>query len=129
MAFGQTHADSAAQPSKARIALVGDAERFTIGQDGYCGQRTEIENPSSVSFEVPGGKETWFYIHTKFRSPIGTYTCEGDFAFKPDSGLLHIIRYTMEGDRCNLELFKSLPGKDPQRASFVQGPRRSCLKQ
>jgi hypothetical protein len=77
---------------KSTIAIVGDAERFTIGQGGFCENRTDIGSPSGKKFRIPSNKESFFYIQSKIRGQVATYTCEGDFSFMPSPGLLHIIR-------------------------------------
>ncbi len=114
---------------RAHIAIVGDADRFNIGQEGYCGKRTEIENPSSVSFQVPAGKETWFYIRTRLHLPSVTTTCEGDFSFVPEPGHLHIVRFTFAADACLLEMFRTKPGGTPRPAPVKREAPRSCLTQ
>ena len=83
-------------PAKAIVAVVGDAERFNIGQDGYCGKRTEIPRPSNVQFRVPADKLTYFFLKTSFRVPSGTYYCEGDYSFMPEPSKLHVIRFSMQ---------------------------------
>jgi len=125
----QAEAQSQQPYERAHVAIVGDADRFNIGQDGYCGKRTEIDSPSSVSFQVPGAKRTWFYIRTKFRTPIQTTTCEGDFSFTPEPGRLHIIRFLFREDTCTLEMFRAIPGENPVPAEFKQEQRRICLPQ
>lgn len=112
---------------KATVTIVGDADRFNIGQTGYCGKRTEIPNPSGLVFEVPAGKATVFYIRSKFRTESFTYTCEGDYAFLPEAKLLHIIRYTFEGDKCRLEMFRSAPSSTPVPMAFTAEARKGCL--
>lgn len=112
---------------KATVTIVGDADRFNIGQDGYCGRRTEIESPSGKVFEIPAGKPTVFYVRSKFRTEVATYTCEGDFAFMPEPRLLHIVRYTFEGNVCRLEMFRSEPSGTPAAMPFTREERRGCL--
>jgi len=113
---------------RATIAVVGDADRFNIGQDGYCGRRSEIELPSEKSFRIPAGKPTVFFIRSKFEMVGMTFICEGDFSFLPEPGLLHVVRFTMiAGNQCSLEMFRSRPGETPSRMSFVQEKVRACL--
>lgn len=120
-------ADEPAQ--KALVALVGDAIRFNIGQDGFCGKRTEIEHPGNAQFRIPSQTKTYFFVRSTFRVPIGMYYCEGDYSFTPEPGKLHIIRYVFHDSLCRLEVFNSVPGGTPQPMSFEQEARRSCLLQ
>ena len=109
------------------ITMSGSAERLNIGQDGFCGKRSEINRPSSASFRIPAQAKTYFYVKTSTSVAMGTYYCEGDFSFTPDAGKLHIIRYSMEDNQCRLHLFSSIPGETPQPHLVEQESRRSCL--
>ena len=124
LGFGGENTDP---PDKARIAVVGDADRLNISQAGYCGKRVDIDHPTDMSFLVPADRKTWFYIQSKFHTPLGTYSCSGDFSFMPASGKLTIIRYTFPGSSCLLEIFQSLPGQTPVRIKAEREPPRICL--
>jgi hypothetical protein len=115
--------------AKAIIVVVGDPERMNIGQDGYCGRRTEINQPKDKQFRIPAGVETFLFTRTTFRLSYGTYVCEGDFSFVPEGGQLHIIRYIMEDRQCKLEMYRGLPGETPLPMPFQDEQRRSCLAQ
>ncbi|RZT05915.1 hypothetical protein SAMN05216319_5462 [Duganella sp. CF402] len=112
---------------KAVVALVGDVDRFTIGQQGFCGQRNEITSPSGKQFRIPSNKQTNFYIQARIHGNMVTYTCEGDFSFTPEPGMLHIIRYSMAADRCKLEMFMSTPGSEPVPAGVQREEPQNCL--
>lgn len=112
---------------KAVVALVGDVDRFTIGQEGFCGQRSEITSPSGKQFRIPSNKQTNFYIQARIHGNTVTYTCEGDFSFTPEPGMLHIIRYSMAADHCKLEMFKSTPGSEPVPAAVKREESQNCL--
>jgi hypothetical protein len=112
---------------KAVVALVGDVDRFTIGQEGFCGQRNEITSPSGKQFRIPSNKKTNFYIQARIHGNMVTYTCEGDFSFTPEPGMLHIIRYSMAADRCKLEMFESTPGSEPVPAGVQREESQNCL--
>jgi hypothetical protein len=112
---------------KSTIAIVGDADRFTIGQDDFCQERAEINSPSGKKFRIASNKSSFFYIRSKIRVHTASYTCEGDYSFMPSPGLLHIIRYTMDGNRCRLEMFESEPGGTPIPMAFKREESRSCL--
>ena len=114
-------------PQKATIAVVGDADHLNVGQDGFCGKRTIIDDPSNVSFEVPAGKRTWIYLRSKFRTTDVTSTCEADFSFTPQSGLLHIVRFTFPNDKCYLEVFRNSPGQKPERMAVEPSPAKACI--
>ena len=114
-------------PPKAVIALVGDVDRFTIGQEGFCGQRNEITSPSGKQFRIPSDKKTFFYIQSRIHGNMITYTCEGDYSFTPEPGMLHIVRYSMSADRCKLEMFESRPGEEPVPAAVQREESQNCL--
>lgn len=114
-------------PQKAVIALVGDADRFTIGQEGFCGKRSEIDVHKVKQFRIPADKETFFFIQARIHGAIATYTCEGEFSFTPEAGLLHIIRYSMSGDKCQLEMFQSEPGGEPEQIPVNREKSQICL--
>jgi hypothetical protein len=108
------------------IAVVGDADKFNIGQSDFCGERSDVASPSGKQFRIPSNKTSFFYIRTKFYSPTATHICEGDYSFTPVAGLLYIIRYTMT-DRCTLEVFQSEPGGVPKSVSVNREESRGCL--
>lgn len=112
---------------KAVVAVVGDADRFTIGQEGFCGKRTEIDSPSGKQFRIPSNKQTFFYIQSRIHGNMITYTCEGDFSFTPEPGMLHIIRYSMADNHCKLEVFESEPGGQPMPAAVQREQSQNCL--
>ena len=122
------HAQANDAVEKSVVALAGDTDRFNIGQDGFCGERTEIDHPSKAQFKIPAQIETFFYIRTTFRLQHATYVCESDFSFTPEPAALHIIPYSFEGRQCRLELFKTVPGGMPQPTTFKSEQRRSCLQ-
>jgi hypothetical protein len=125
--FLSTAAFAQQDTPKAVVALVGDVDRFAIGQEGFCGQRNEITSPSGKQFRIPSNKKTNFYIQARIHGNMVTYTCEGDFSFTPESGMLHIIRYSMEADRCKLEMFESAPGSEPVPAGVQREEPQNCL--
>ena len=128
VAFGTPFASiGQEQAARATIAVVGDADRFNVGQDGYCGRRTEISSPSNARFRVPSGVRTFFFVKASFRVAHGTYYCEGDFSFMPENGKLHIVRYSMIDNQCKLELFRSDPGGTPMPMEVQVEESRSCL--
>jgi hypothetical protein len=83
--------------------------------------------PSGKQFRVPSDKPTLFYIRSTIRVQVATYACDGDFSFVPAPGLLHIVRYSFNDDRCVLELFQSEPDGKPRPVPVKFEERRSCL--
>lgn len=114
-------------PQKSIVAIVGDTDRFNIGQTGFCGDRTDITSPTGKQFRIPSDKKTFFFIQSKIHAQMATYTCEGEYSFTPTSGLLHLIRYTMNNDHCMLEMYQSEPGGSPTPIDFTREEKRSCL--
>ena len=112
---------------KAIVAVVGNADRFNIGQDGYCGKRTEIDRPNNASFKIPAEVKTYFFVRASIRDQMGLHFCEADFSFTPQPSRLHIIRYSIEQGRCNVQVFNSLAGTQPEPFAFEFEAKRSCL--
>jgi hypothetical protein len=50
---------------KSIIAVVGDADKFNIGQSDFCGERSDVASPSGKQFRIPSNKTSFFYIRTK----------------------------------------------------------------
>ena len=111
---------------KAVVALVGDTDKFNIGQGDFCDERSDISSPSGKQFRIPSSKKTFFYIRSKFYTPGVSHICEGDFSFIPAPGKLHIIRYTM-GENCMLEVYQSEPGGEPHLMAVQREASQSCL--
>lgn len=114
-------------PQKAVVAVVGEVNAFNIGQEGYCGARTAVDTTTVSKFRIPANQRTFFFIRSKFHTTSVNYTCEGDFSFVPEPGLLHMIRYSFDGKQCILEVFRSAPGATPEPMAFVREELRSCL--
>jgi hypothetical protein len=112
--------------AKSIIALVGDTDKFNIGQEGFCGERTNIDSPGGKKFRIPSNKKSFFYIRSKFYAAAVTYTCDGDFSFIPSPGQLYIMRYTM-AEHCVLEVFESEPGGPPRPVAVEREQSQSCL--
>ncbi len=129
MLLAATAASAQDAAPKALIAIVGDADQFNIGQNGFCGKRNEIEFPAGAKFKIPANAQTYFFVRAKFRTPSVTYKCEGEYSFMPKPALLYVIRYTVLGEQCRLEVFQSVPGETPESAPFAQEQPRSCLGQ
>lgn len=123
------HAQTPIPADRAMVAIVGDAELFNVGQDGYCGERTTVNSPSKTKFLIPAGQRSWFFLSSKLHVPVATLTCSGDYSFVPVAGKLHIFRYSFVGENCLLEHFSGDPGKTPEPTDLQPEKRRSCLVQ
>ena len=123
--LAQVQADDSTD--RAIVAIVSDIDRLNIGQNGFCESRVEIPHPSNSQFKIPAGNDTFIFLRSTFKLSYGTYYCEGDYSFTPESRVLLIIRYSFEEQRCKFELFNTLPGGTPQAVAFQHEKPRSCL--
>ena len=80
----QTPAPAQDAPLKAVVAIVGEVDAFNIGQEGFCGARTDVQSPSGSKFKIPANQQTYFFVRSKFQTTSFGYTCEGDFSFVPE---------------------------------------------
>jgi hypothetical protein len=112
---------------KARIAVVGDLDSLTIGQDGYCGDRKFIDKAAWRSIFVGGGERTWFNMKATFRAPTMRIDCTGEYSFVPKTDNAYIIRYSFLSDRCLFELFRVVPGSDPVQENLTREEPQVCF--
>lgn len=135
MAFARTAAfllalagTAHAQPSgEARLAVVGDMDRVSVGQDGYCGAMTFIEEKVRRGILVAGNARTWINMKGALHAPVATVSCTSEISFVPRSGTSYIIRYSLLQNQCLTELFRLVPGGKPEREDLTQEKPRSCL--
>ncbi len=130
LSFLQTSAQAQdSTPPKAIVVLVGDTDQFNIGQNGFCGKRTDITPAAGARFKIPANQKTYFSVRSTFRTAQSESYCGGEYSFLPLPDLLYMIRYTGLGERCLLEVFQSTPGSAAAPASvpFDQEAPRSCL--
>lgn len=118
---------AAEEAGRATIVLLGEIDRFDIGQDGYCGERSEIQPATDARFRIPADKPTHFHLRSRYWTPAFHYTCEGDYSFLPEAGRLHLIRYALVGNKCQLQMFRGDPGAQPEPMPFNVEAGRSCL--
>jgi hypothetical protein len=112
---------------KARIAVVGDADTFNIGQDGFCGARQFVDRTSWQSIFVDGGTPVFFHVKSKAYGAIVRSECEGDNTFVPAAGSAYIVRFSHEANRCVTELFRVVSGADPVREKLTMSPAQPCI--
>ena len=112
---------------KSRLAFVGDIDTLYVGQDGYCGSRTFIEQDARMAVFVTGNQKTWLRIGAKLVSEIGRASCTGEYSFIPKSANAYVIRYTWAGTQCLFELLRVVPGADPVREAVEAEEPQVCL--
>lgn len=112
---------------KARIAVVGDLDSLTIGQDGYCGSRKDVDKAAWKGIFVGGGERTWFGMRATFRTTAVRVDCSGEYSFVPKADTAYIIRYSFLTESCLFELFRVVPGGDPVKESLTREEPRVCL--
>ena len=124
---------AAAQPplptEVATIEVLGTADRLNVGQNGYCGARTEIDSPRNMSFDVPAGRRTWLYIMSKAPGVFEGARCAADYSFVPDAGRTYTIRFTRGSRKCLTEFYRAEPGESPRPSPLHVEEPRSCLFQ
>ena len=112
---------------KARIAVIGDLDSLTIGQDGYCGQRTSVDPRAWKGIFVGGDERTWFGMKATVRTPMARVDCSGEFSFVPKAGTAYIVRYSLVSEGCLFELFRVVPGSDPVKEGLTREEPQVCL--
>lgn len=115
---------------RARIGVVGDLDSLTVGQDGYCGERTQVDKKAWRGIFVDGDERTWFGIKATVQLGTGKVDCSGEFSFVPAAAQTYIIRYTWaayQSDQCLFELFRVVPGGDPVRENLTREQPQVCL--
>jgi hypothetical protein len=112
---------------KARIAFIGDHDDLTVGQDGFCGPRKSIPRPQWQSVFAQGGQRVWFELKAKIRTSKTVFTCKGDYSFFPEAGKIYIVRYRLETDRCEFDLFQAQSNADPIPLNLTFEEPRPCL--
>ncbi len=111
----------------ARIVAVGDFDSVNVGQDGYCGRRTDVPSSDWKNILVRGNEQVWFQLKAVVHSTSFKTTCEGDYSFFPGAGKAYIIRFSMDAMACRFELFRVIPNADPVREPLVRSESQSCL--
>ena len=117
-----THAEQ-----KSRIVAVGDFDSVNVGQNGYCGERTEVPSNAWKNILVRGDERVWFQMKSVIHSTSFTTTCEGDYTFVPAAGKAYIIRFSLDVGVCRYELFRAVPNADPVREPLTHPEPQSCL--
>jgi hypothetical protein len=114
---------------RARIAIVGDMDGISMGQDGYCGARVAVRPEAWKNILVDGDAQTWVWLKGTVYTPNARHICESDYTFTPAAGATYILRYSFVNDRCLGELFRAVKGQDPVREPLEREANRSCLKE
>jgi len=117
----------AAAEQRAVLAFVGPLNSVSVGQDGYCGDRTYADADTKAGFYVAGGRKTWIGVRSTFYAAIGGTSCEAELSFVPAPGKTYILRLTRVADGCSIGLYRAVPGGTPVREPVEREPPRSCL--
>lgn len=112
---------------KSRLVVVGDLDAFIVGQDGYCGARTDVPSSEWKNIIVRGDERVWFEAKSVDHSLSFTMRCSGDYSFVPQSGKAYIIRYWLDERQCHFELFRVVPQADPVREPLTRSEPQVCL--
>ena len=113
--------------NKARIAIIGDVDTVNVGQDGFCGERTSIPTKALKGVFVEGGQTVWFRIRSTILLPPHQRTCDGEYSFSPEAATAYIVRYSNDGEVCRAEVFRVVPGGDPEREPIQSEPAQICM--
>lgn len=113
--------------NKARIAIIGDVDTVNVGQDGFCGERTSIPTKALKGIFVEGGQTVWFRIRSTIHLPTHQRTCDGEYSFSPEVATAYIVRYSNDGEVCRAEVFRVVPGGDPEREPIQSEPAQICM--
>jgi hypothetical protein len=119
-------AQPTAAEEKTKLALLGHIDSFTIGQDGYCGDRKTISDPANKVLTLPAQK-TWFGIKSKFKAQLFELSCVGEYSYTPEGGKNYFVRYEQVEEKCLLQLFEAAPGEAPVQIRPTYEQSRSCL--
>jgi hypothetical protein len=115
--------------AEATLTAVGDLDRLSIGQAGFCGERTEVDSKEWQKLALTGDEQVWFFAKSTYRTPATSYKCSIERTFIPASGKSYILRVTHEQKNCRVELFRVVPGEDPVREKLLKPEVKSCLAQ
>lgn len=116
-----------ANATESTLMALGDLDRLTIGQAGYCGDRKELGASEWQRVSLSGDQQVWFYALSTYRTPARRFRCNIEKTFTPVSGKAYILRVTHTPDTCRVELFRVVPGADPVRERLLNPESRSCL--
>ena len=112
---------------RARIAVVGDLDVISIGQDGFCGERTLVDRKAWHGIFVTGGQRTWFRTKSTKYMPSYRVECAADYSFLPEAENAYILRFSFVGNECLSELFRVVRGGDPVREPLAREEPQVCL--
>ncbi len=112
---------------QSRLIVVGDLDAFIVGQDGYCGARTNVPSSDWKKILVRSDERVWFEAKSLVRSTSFNTSCSGDYSFVPEAGQAYIIRYWLDAKQCHFELFRVVPRADPVPQALTISESQSCL--
>jgi hypothetical protein len=122
-------APAGSNASEATITAVGDLDRLSIGQSGFCGDRTEVGSSEWQRVVLKGDEQVWFFAKSTYRTPKVIYNCNIERTFIPASGKAYVLRVSHEPKNCKVELYRVVPGGDPVREKLLQPDSRMCALQ
>jgi hypothetical protein len=118
-----------AKASAATLTAIGDLDRLSIGQAGFCGARAEVGASDWKKVTLKGDEQVWFFANSQYRTPTATYICDLEGTFIPASSKAYILRVTHAPKACNFELFRVVPGADPVPEDVLVPAPKSCALQ
>ena len=114
---------------EATLTAVGDLDRLSIGQLGYCGERVEADSQSWRRIVLKGEGQVWIFASSRYRLPGRDRICRIERTFIPASGAAYILRVTHSPGDCNVELFRAASGADPVRERLMKPEAQVCALQ
>jgi hypothetical protein len=118
-----------AKASEATLTAIGDLDRLSLGQAGFCGARVEVGQSEWQKVSLKGDEQLWFFAKSRYRTPKATYNCDIERTFLPVSGKAYLLRISHEPNNCKVELFRVVPGADPVREPLLKPEPKSCALQ
>lgn len=111
----------------ATLTVIGDADAVVLGQDGYCGARSDLPRESWRRIVLKGDEQVWFLAKSTARTADRRHICNAEYTFIAAAGTAYILRMTHRPRDCLSELFRVVPGGDPKRVAMVAPASQSCL--
>lgn len=118
---------TAGATDKARVAYVGDHDQVWIGQDGYCGNGTNVNSKDWKNVFVQGGQRTWIRLKYKWLGSLFDEACTSEYSFVSEAGKIYLVNHQLIDEVCTTGLYIAAAGKDPVQVSLTPEGVRSCL--
>ncbi len=122
-------AQTSAIASDAVLTVIGDLDRLSIGQTGFCGARNEVSSEGWPRIVLRGDEQVWLFASSTYRGARGRHICRAERTFIPASGKAYVFRFTQTTERCVVELFRAEKGADPVRERLIAPEGKSCVMQ